>query len=196
MPLLDWTNRFAISYRAVTPWATCSFPREFNAALTALINNHSGILEELAPGFLETGRFPTRLGLPVVKVDGLQVRRAVQNYARKLFSALHYKETGRILPYEGGIAWSWWTNAETFDFPPDFAERFREVPVLRRQKDVLMDQFRYRCTVTESGHHGGYLVAFRQSFSMVGAVTCDGFFFLANEPPPPGAVILHPLRHQ
>jgi hypothetical protein len=166
---------------------------EFNAALTGLINNHPGILEELAPGFLETGRFPARLGLPVVKIDGPQVRRAVQNYARKLFSALHYKDTGRILPHAGGIAWSWWTNAEPFEFPPDFVSRFRGVPALTRQKDVLVDQFRYRFTVTEDGEHGMYLVAFRRAFNMVGIVAFDRFFLMTNKPPE--AVILRPLRH-
>jgi len=168
-------------------------PQEFNAALTALLNNHTGILEELAPGFLETGRFPTRLGLPVIEIDGLQVRRAVQNYAGKLFSALHYKETGRILPHAGGIAWLWWPNAETFEFPPDFASRFRGVPTLRRQKDVLIEQFRYRFTVTEDGEDGMYLVAFRQAFNMVGVVRFDDSFFLNK---PPEAVILRPLRHR
>jgi hypothetical protein len=166
---------------------------EFNAALTALINNHPGILEELCPGFRETGRFPTRLGLPAVKIDGPQVRSAVQNYARKLFSALHYKETGRILPHAGGIAWSWWTNAETPDFPSDFVSRFRGVPALRRQKDVLIGQFRYLFTVTKEGEHGMYLVAFRRSFNMVGLVAFDSFFLMTNKPPP--EAILRPLRH-
>jgi hypothetical protein len=161
--------------------------------VSALTNNHPGILEELAPGFPETGRFPTRLGLPVVKIDGLQVGRAVQSYARKLFSALHYKEMGRILPHAGSIAWSWWANAETLDFPPDFVSRFRAVPALRREKDVLIDQFRYRFRVTEEGEHGMYLVTFRQAFNMVGLVAFDSFLLMTNKPPE--TEILRPLRH-
>jgi len=168
--------------------------QEFNSALTGLINNHPGILQELVPDLLQTGRLPTRLGLPVIRVDGPQVRRAVENYARKLFSALHYKETGRILPHAGGIAWLWWSNAETPDFPESFVERFRRMPELKRQKDVLIDQFRYRCTVTEEGKHGMYLVGFREAFNMVGLVAFDSFFLMTNKPPE--AVILRPLRHQ
>jgi hypothetical protein len=87
----------------------------------------------------------------------------------------------------------WWTNAETPDFPPDFAERFQGMPALRRQKDVLMDQFRYRFRVTEEGEHGMYLIAFRQAFSMVGAVAFDRSFLMKRKPPE--AVILRPLRH-
>jgi hypothetical protein len=166
---------------------------EFNAAVTALGNNHPGILQELVPTFFERGQFPTHRGLPAIKVDGPQVKQAVESYARKLFSALHYKETSHILPHEGGIAWSWWTNAETFDFPPNFVDRFRRAPALKRQKDVLEDQFRYRCTVTEEGSHGMYLAAFRQAFNIVGIVAFDSFFLMKNKPPE--AVILRPLRH-
>jgi hypothetical protein len=168
--------------------------QEFNSALTGLINNHPGLLEELVPGWFERGQFPTHRGLPAIKVDGPQVRRAVENYARKLFSALHYKETGRILPHAGGIAWLWWSNAETPDFPQNFVERFRRVPALKRQKDVLIDQFRYRCTVTEEGEHGMYLVVFRKAFNMVGFVAFDSFFLMTNKPPE--AVILRPLQHR
>ena len=167
---------------------------EFNAVLTALGNNHPGLLEELVPGWFERGQFPTHRGLPAIKVDGPQVRRAVANYARKLFSALHYKETGRILSHAGGIAWLWWTNAETFEFPPDFVARFRRAPALRRQKDILEEQFRYRYTVTEEGGHGMYLVAFRQAFNMTGIVAFDSFFLMKNKPPE--AVILRPLQHR
>jgi hypothetical protein len=84
---LGWTNRFAISCRAVTPWAASSLPEindEFNAALTALVNNHPGILEELLPDFRDHGQFPTHRGLPGIKADGPQVRRAIENYARSI----------------------------------------------------------------------------------------------------------------
>ena len=90
-------------------------------------------------------------------------------------------------------AWSWWANAETLDFPPDFVSRFRAVPALRREKDVLIDQFRYRFRVTEEGEHGMYLVTFRQAFNMVGLVAFDSFLLMTNKPPE--TEILRPLRH-
>jgi hypothetical protein len=168
--------------------------QEFNAALTGLRNNHPGILGELVPDFLETGRLPTHLRLPGVKIDGPQVSRAVQNYARKLFSALHYKETGRILPQAGGIAWWWWPNAETVQFPlGDFTPLFSGVPALWRQNDDLADQFSYQFGVAEDGEYGMYLVAFRQAFNMVGLVAFDSSFLIKRKPPK--TVILRPLRH-
>jgi hypothetical protein len=164
---------------------------EFNAAFTALVNNHPGIDRELVPTFFERLQFPTYRGLPAIKVDGPQVRRAVENYARKLFSALHYKETGRILPPEGGIAWSWWPNTEAFELTSDFVARFRGAPALQRQKDVLEDQFRYRYTVSKEGGHGMYLGAFRRAFVIAGIVAFDKFFLMKRKPPE--AVILQPL---
>ena len=46
--------------------------QEFNSALTGLINNHPRILEELVPDLLQTGRLPTRLGLPVIRLMDLR----------------------------------------------------------------------------------------------------------------------------
>ena len=87
--------------------------------------------------------------------------------------------------------WSWQTNAEAFAFPPDLVALFRGAPALRRQKDMLEDQFRYRYTVSEEGGHGMYLARFRQAFNIVGIVAFDKFFLMKNKPPE--AVILEPL---
>ena len=161
---------------------------EFNRAVDALGNNHPGILLEILPS-----RSLTYRGRPAIQVNGPQVRRAVEDYARKLFSALHYKETGRILPQSGGIAWQWWSNVQLFEgeMPTTFETRFHGTPALKRQKEVLEDQFKYKYTVTEDGLYGMYLAAFRQSFAIAGIVAFDYAFLTKGAPP--DAVILRPL---
>jgi hypothetical protein len=161
---------------------------ELNQALDALGNNHPGIIRDILPI-----RSPTYRGRPAIQVNGPQVKGALEDYSRKLFSALHYREVGRILPQSGGIAWRWWSNAQLMDgeLPAHFVARFRGEPTLMRQKEILKDQFNYRYTVTENGENGIYIAEFRQAFVIAGVVAFD-YKFLEKDAPP-DAVILRPL---
>jgi len=75
--------------------------------------------------------------------------------------------------------------------PTTFETRFHGTPALKRQKEVLEDQFKYKYTVTEDGLYGMYLAAFRQSFAIAGIVAFDYAFLTKGAPP--DAVILRPL---
>ena len=77
------------------------------------------------------------------------------------------------------------------EMPPTFEMHFRGTPALRRQKEVLEDQFKYKYTVTEDGFYGIYLAAFRQSFAIAGIVAFDYAFLTKGAPA--DAVILRPL---
>jgi hypothetical protein len=126
-------------------------------------------------------------------VNGPQVKRAVEDYGRKLFSALHYKEAGRILPQTGGIAWRWWSNVQVIDgeLPAHFVARFRGEPTLMRRKQLLKDQFNYRYTVTRNGENWMYITEFRRAFVIAGVVAFDYKFLKKNAPS--DAVILRLL---
>jgi hypothetical protein len=179
---------------------------EFREALTGIANNQPALLAELAPSLQEQERFlpryraifggvPPAGDLPIVRVSGPIVGASIANYARKLFSALHYKETDRIIPSGGGIFWRWWSNVQALEkkIPSDFVTMLTNIPKLKRQKEVLEDQFRYKSLVSEDGSLGSYMATFRATFAIAGLIAFDATILEENAKDQ--RHILRPLNH-
>ncbi len=157
--------------------------KEFDERLRAVADNYPGLLEEMMsiPDQAQTtlskyniptpGRIPPA-GLAFLSVKGPLVNAAVANFGRKLFMALYYKHTGKILPKDGGIAILWYSNLqiENDEIPRGFAPLVSGFPNLERSKMDLSDQFFYRFGVTDDLKASVFLAFFRRSFAILGYV--------------------------
>lgn len=163
---------------------------EMQAGLKALANNNREILLEMRPTANEVRRFlrshdmrkdPNRCTpeYRLLKADGPQTLLAFGAYARKLFTALHYKHTRKIIPAAGGVAWTRFTNVDsvTNAIPGGIFDLAQTMPVLRRGKIDLDPQFSYRYACSDSGEVAAYLAAFRFSFAILGDVRIDATTF-------------------
>lgn len=166
---------------------------EFRDLLQAVENNYPALLAEMRPTANQVKRFLRKRGVrlthgqassdvPVVSVDGPLMRGAIATFARKLFLALHYKHSGKVVPSGGGVAIKWITNATS-----DNSELLSNIETLRnglphaaemrRSNTSLEDQFSYRYFANAEGTFSAYFVIFRQSFLMIGAVRTDAQAF-------------------
>jgi hypothetical protein len=96
----------------------------------------------------------------------------MREYGRKLFSALHYKEFGKIIPKEGGILWRWYSYEQRMDdqMPDQLTALMKESHVIQGAKRDLSDQFSYSFVKAEDSELTCYFAAFRRSFAMVATV--------------------------
>jgi hypothetical protein len=178
--------------------------KEFDERLRAVADNYPGLLEEMIPSADQVQnalskyniRTPGKLppaGLAFVSVKGPLVNRAVANFGRKLFLALYYKHTGKILPKEGGIAILWYSNLqiENDEIPRELAPLVSGFPNLERSKMDLSDQFFYRFGVTEDLKASVFLAFFRRSFAILGYVNAAAVDIRLPE----HATILRPYQY-
>ena len=74
-----------------------------------------GLLEEMCPSAEQEQRFArirlSGLGEPL-NCSGPMLNTCIQNFGAKLGFALHYLQSDRIVPPEGGVAVRWFTNYE------------------------------------------------------------------------------------
>lgn len=132
--------------------------------------------------------------LPFLSVSGPLINNAVANFGRKLFLALHYKYTNRILPKEGGIAIRWYSNlqVEHDEIPRELTQFVTGFPNLERSKTDLSDQFFYRFGITDDLKASLFLAFFGGSFAILGYVNAKGVDVDFHE----GATILQPYEHE
>lgn len=138
---------------------------------------------------LDRYRFPDG-ELPILAV-GPRIHAAIENVARKLFCALFYKHTSRILPVTGGIAYRWFTNMqiEADHIPRELDPLLKNFPVLQRANTKLDDQFFYRWVTADEKSIAVFLAFFRRSFAILGFVSDDATIFRVQE----GERIVRPL---
>jgi hypothetical protein len=176
--------------------------REFVEIVRAVRNNYPAVLKEMRATPEQTAEYLSKPWLPALSKAGLAapeplslrgplVRQHAEMFARKLFTALHYKEFRKIIPPEGGIVWRWYANTERFDgaLPDEFTRLIQQRPTIRHTRRDLTDQFFYTFAKATDGEVAGYYAMFRQSFAMLGFVEMDAREF---ESVTPGIKILRP----
>jgi hypothetical protein len=154
--------------------------------MTEVRNNHPGLFEEMNPSFRDLRNAREKCGLstpvgqvitalPVLSVSGPLVNGAIENFARKLFSALFYMHAGQIVSPSGRIAFRWYSNLQVNadEIPRTLAQVVPNMPVLERNAAPLNDQFFYRWGVTDTRAMAAFLVFFTQSFAMLGVIRQD-----------------------
>ena len=159
---------------------------EANKAINALVRHHRDLVDELmlrptgkrkalrSLGIKKPVNVPTS-EIPIISANGPKLNAAIQSFGRKLFLALYYKHTKKILPPGGGVGVRWRSNVQigTNNIPDEVLELARDFPNIERCNTSLHDQFTYRCGVSDDARGSVFLVKFRQSFVMVGFVFQD-----------------------
>ena len=113
---------------------------------------------------------------PLISLADPRFEQAVTTFATKLFLALYYRHTGRIVPHDGGARFRWWTNAQDLSHleAPEIKTLLRQFPEMKRAKTPLSDQFSYRfATPHDNPNLYAFLVTFNRAFVMLGAVVAD-----------------------
>jgi hypothetical protein len=169
---------------------------EMMCIIKAVRKNYPGVNPELLPSSEVIKRYASRWWSGAwarpVSLDGPLVNSCAKVVARKLFSALHYKEFGKIIPSAGGIMWRWYSNADRLDnkLPNELISMMSRGALIQRTKRDLSDQFAYTFFKVVDGELTTYFATFRKAFAMLGFVEMDASLFEAEEQPR----ILRPLQ--
>jgi hypothetical protein len=117
----------------------------------------------------------TTANVPMVRLGGPRISASVETFARKLFLALHYRETRTIISQGGALMYWWRSNLQLADhgLPSEIAEIAPAGRVLRRANVILNEQFGYRYGVADDGSMGIYVARFNRAFVLMGLVVRD-----------------------
>lgn len=185
--LVAWLSRFRISGH----WST-EQEQEFERLCKDVQRRHPKIWE----GIKEMPRVQSRrlakdARLERFKTDDLtyavtipqELMTAVERYGIKLAKALHFKQTGRIVPVDSHIVARALTNAETLtsDIAPRVLAVLPGSPVLQRSNTPLQDQFHYQYGIVEGGEASAFLISIRQSMVIAAFVFCDRARYLESK---------------
>ena len=159
---------------------------ETTEIVRAVARNYPDLMVEMWPSEDEVRDFLRRRGVtgpadvpspeaPVLSVNGPLMVHCIATFVRKLYTALHYKESGFIVPPEGGMGWRWVNNVDPVEdqVPVDFVKLLGGRPVIERARINLEDQFNYVWGGLEDGSMTAYFVTFRSSFALFGVVALD-----------------------
>ena len=125
----------------------------------------------------------SHLDLPFLSVRDPRIQGAVLNFGRKLGLALFYKNAGRAVPKEGGVAVRWYSNIqiETDVIPRELGSVVPNFPPLNRARQDLSDQFFYRIGIADGQEMATFLAIFRRSFGILGFMARDISRFAVQE---------------
>lgn len=106
--------------------------------------------------------------LPILRVPP-ELDSSVRAFAIKTAKALHFHNTGRIVPAAAGFRVKWYTNVSQLEgkIPEEVFTIPTAQPLLQRARVTLNDQFNYRFAVSDDGTLGMYTASFRFSFCFV-----------------------------
>jgi len=162
------------------------YEREVKNVMEGVRHNTPELFAEMRPRPSDVRRFLRERGLPIpegkttadvplLRLSGPIATASVREFARKLFLALHYKETGRIVPHAGAILWWWWSNLQAVEgkIPQEIPPMMTGYRKLARANRILNDQFAYRHEISVEGDLGMYMARFNNAFFMTGIIMFD-----------------------
>jgi hypothetical protein len=162
---------------------------EVEGIYEAVSNNYPDVLIEMMPTPDQTARYQARpwanemiqtgKAAGALSLNGPLVNACAAAFARKLLSALHYKEFGKIIPREGGIGWGWYSNVDKLDgkLPEDLLGVLKGKALTKRTNRDLSSQFSYTFDSGTDTNLAAYYVTFRFAFAVVGIVAADASWF-------------------
>jgi hypothetical protein len=178
--------------------------QEFRKIVRAIRNNYPDILNEMMsarpkqtaelhakPWFPALVKAGIAAPMPLM-LNGPLTKTAARMFARKLFTALYYKEYGIIIPAAGGIMLRWYSNVQRYDrkLPDKVIQMMPGRPIIQRARRNLGDQFYYVFGKAEDGDIAFFFVMFRDALAMLGFVDTDTSNFVSAVP---DGDILRPL---
>ncbi len=179
--------------------------KEMKERIRAVNYNYPDVLAEMQPSIrqkrntikkysIEIPEGKSSADLPALNFSGPLVNKAVTNFGRKLFLALYYKHTNKILSNNAGIALLWFSNLqiEHGKLPHDLADLVTNFPTLERCNTNLNTQFSYRYAYSDNNNLMVFITFFRQSFAILGYINIKASDFQLPE----SAIILGPFEHK
>ncbi len=150
---------------------------EFIRIAQAVQNNRPDIWVEMAPTEEQLDQAARAAERQGHDADGgfnvgPRMHEAIQAFSFKLMCALHYAETGKIVPKSGGVFIRWFSNYDRLEgnIPPAIFKHMGPEKTLRQGAWSVEDQFSYVCRSAEDSDAAMYFAMFRQSFAVFGAV--------------------------
>ena len=136
----------------------------------------------------------TYADLPLISIRHPRIQSAVKVFATKLFCAMFYLHTGKILPTNSSIIFHWHTNAQPVMIATLERELLQRMPAsatLRSGNANIEGQFRYNYAVHDNLEFAGFLATFHNSFTMLGVIFPNRIVADIE-----GAELLHPLSYK
>lgn len=185
----DDKNAFERDMRAMFWGAYKTFPDVFKSlALTTNEKRRAVKKNQIA---MRAG--DTFAELPLISLRHPLIQSAVKIFAQKLFSALFYLHTGKILPTNSSIIFHWHTNAQPHviaTLERELLQRMPDSAQLLSGNTNIEGQFRYNHAVPDGHDFAGFIVTFHNSFTMLGVVFPDRIVDQTE-----GVQVLHPLSY-
>lgn len=144
---------------------------EIRKIMRSAERNNPGLLQEMYADQLQTlSKYQDHLyKLPTwnfLSLDGPIAAAAMERFIAKLGFALHYAATNRIVPSEGGVVVSVYSNLESFiGRLPELLPHLGPGQTLRAGRQEVSKQFRYSSIASEDGSLSGHVAVFRESFA-------------------------------
>lgn len=160
---------------------------ELAKSLTGVKNNVPGLLEEMRPSFRQSKkvrRLSREIGdsLNALNFDGPIMNKHIARFAGRIGCALHFELTKSIIPPDGGIGGSWFTNynVTTGTAPEGLLEILPSPSTLKQGKWGVDDQFLYSSVSSDNGNLSVHCATFRSSFGVW--VACSNDFEKVTPP--------------
>jgi hypothetical protein len=144
--------------------------------IAALLNNWPALSLEMLPSPRQVQMAQTAEGVAgALNAGGPLLNRAMDRIGLRLGLALHYNQTGLIVPQAGGVLVRWYTNYQERigRFPEDLLRPLGSPQTLRQGKRSAEGQFEFSSLSMPEGSMSAHLSRFRQAFVIVSLVTMD-----------------------
>jgi hypothetical protein len=161
---------------------------DFNRMLRIVRQQIPGLLDEMhmsrASMKLAGKGLPSQVRDTLVRASGPLMTRYMQMFSVKLGQALHFEETARIVPPEGGVYIRWFSNVDQLQgkLPDEFLAKMPQEKTLRQGKFSVERQFQYTSWVADDGSIGAHFATFGFSFAVLALVTTDRSKYEGKEP--------------
>ncbi len=142
--------------------------------MAGVANNNQNVFGEMAQGYGRVKDGHGSVGL------GNATDRAFISVLRRWAKAFHYRETGAIVPTNGRICVTYFSNANAMQIPSGAIDG--RVHELTRNRNNIGDQFSYIIRIDPNcSALGYYTVAFRRSFLAIMMIDFHGAVILEDQ---------------
>lgn len=154
--------------------------KEVTSYLRAVRNNVPGLLEEMAVPAAREKHELGRLGLSrdqggLLRIGGPIALRHLEVFGARLGMAMHFEQTGQILPPEGGVYVRIYANVEIAEgkIPEAVFDILPEPRTLAQGRKNVEQQFRYGVRATDDEKMTMSYASFRLSFASLSFASTD-----------------------
>jgi len=142
--------------------------REIEKLFIAAKNNFPGLLQKLFEPQVDHSRLDLPSHLDSISLDSPQLHYIMRMFGAKLAMGLHWLQTQRIVPTEGQVFVSWFSNYDAYAkrLPEHIFKYLGKEVSLSQGAFTVRDQFTYQFGLLPSKDAGIYWARFEPSFAI------------------------------